>query len=358
MSGKRRMYTPEEYLRVRRRNLIIIAVSCVLCAVFGYVSMSINDNHMSVADITSTIIDHINHVEFADTRAEFEDYFVFEYYIPRAIGCITVGAILSVGGAIMQTIIKNPLADPFTTGISSGALLGVSLSIVLGIGFGVSYDLNLMLMAFVFSMLPCGIMIFFTFFKKATSGLIVLIGIAVSYIFSAASTLVIFSGLTTDYEKIYRWSIGSLASMDTDSWKYLVPSAIALVVLMMLMSKLINIASVDDKLATSLGVNSPRTRIACLFLVSLFTSVTVSFAGTVGFVGLIIPNIARKIVGSDSKILIPFSAVVGAVFLLVCDCVARKLMLGGISVGIVTAFVGGPVMLYILMKMKKNSWSG
>ncbi len=357
MSGKAGMYTPEEYLRIRRRNILIITVSSILCVILGYVSMSINDNHMSVTDVTSTIIDHIRGVEFADRRAELEDYFVFDYFLPRAIGCVTVGAVLSVGGAIMQTIIRNPLADPFTTGISSGALLGVSLSIVFGIGFGLSYDMNLMLMAFLFSMLPCGMMIVFTFFKKATSGLIVLIGIAVSYIFSAASTLVIFSGRVQNYEQIYRWSIGSLNNIDPDSWKFLIPSAILMVVIMMVLSKLINIASVDDKLATSLGVNSPRTRMVCLFIVSLFTSICVSFTGTIGFVGLIIPNISRKIIGSDSRILIPFSAIMGSVFLLVCDCIARKLMLGGVSVGIVTAFVGGPMMLYILMKLKKNSWS-
>jgi len=123
------------------------------------------------------------------------------------------------------------------------------------------------------------------------------------------------------------------------------------------MSKPINIASVDDKLATSLGVKSSITRMICIVIVSVFTSITVSFVGTIGFVGLIIPNIARKIVSSDSKILVPFSAILGAFFLLLCDCIARKLMLGGISVGIVTTFIGGPVMLYILVKMKKNAWN-
>ncbi|MBR7005408.1 MAG: iron ABC transporter permease [Candidatus Methanomethylophilaceae archaeon] len=357
MSGKRRMYSPEEYLRVRKRNYMILGVAGVACVIATYVSMVANDNHMSLADITTTIINHLNGVPFEDTRQEFEDFFVFGFYIPRAIGCVTIGAILSVGGAIMQTIIRNPLADPFTTGISSGALLGVSLSIVFGIGLGLSYSLNLMAMAFLFSMLPCGIIIIFTFFKQATSGVIVLIGIAVSYVFSACSTLVMYSADTMDYEKIYHWSLGSLANIRPDSWMVLTASAIAMIAILMYMSKRINIASVDDKLATSLGVNSPRTRIICLLIVSAFTAISVSYAGTIGFVGLIIPNIARKIVASDSKILIPFSAILGGVFLLVCDIIARSVILGGISVGIITAFIGGPMMLFILLKMKKNAWS-
>jgi len=356
MSGKKAR-TPEEYLSIRRRNVILLAMTAVICVIVTYVSMSVNDNHMSIVDITGVIIDHINNVPFEDTRAEFEDYFVFKYYIPRAIGCVTVGSMLSVGGAVMQTIIRNPLADPYTMGISSGALLGVSISIIFGIGFGLSYSMNLMVMAFLFSMLPCGVIVFFTLFKKATSGLIVLIGIAVSYVFSATSTIIMLSASTMEYERIYQWSLGSLSTITADSWMYLVPSLVMMMVILMYMHKVINIASVDDKLATSLGVNSSRTRIICLIVVSAFTAISVSFVGTIGFVGLIIPNIARKIVASDSKILLPFSALLGGMFLLLCDCIARSVILGGIAVGIITALIGGPMMLFILVKMKKNSWN-
>ena len=357
MSGDGKQYTMEEYLRVRKRNITVIVISSILCIVLTYISMSVNDNHMSVMDVTTTIIDHINHVPFPDTRAEFEDYFVFDFFIPRAIGCLTVGAILSVGGAIMQTIIKNPLADPYTTGLSSGALVGVSLSIIFGIGFGLSYHFNIMMMALIFSMLPCGIIIFFTFFKKATPNVIILIGIAVSYIFSAISTMILFQGTTLDYEQIYQWSLGSFAFINKDSWMFLIPAMIVMVAVLMYLAKIINIASVDDKLATSLGVNSPKTRVFCLLLITLFTSITVAYVGTIGFVGLIIPNIARRIVSSDSKLLIPFSAILGGLFMLMCDCIARSVRLGGISVGIVTAFIGGPVMLFILIKMKRNCWN-
>ena len=356
MSGKRRMYSPEEYLRVRKRNYMILGVAGVACVIATYVSMVANDNHMSLADITTTIINHLNGVPFEDTRQEFEDFFVFGFYIPRAIGCVTIGAILSVGGAIMQTIIRNPLADPFTTGISSGALLGVSLSIVFGIGLGLSYSLNLMAMAFLFSMLPCGIIIIFTFFKQATSGVIVLIGIAVSYVFSACSTLVMYSADTMDYEKIYHWSLGSLANIRPDSWMVLTASAIAMIAILMYMSKRINIASVDDKLATSLGVNSPRTRIICLLIVSAFTAISVSYAGTIGFVGLIVPHIFRMIVGPNHQLLIPMCIFGGAAFLMAMDTLAKTAFTISFPVGIFTSLLGAPFFIYILKKRKKEIW--
>ena len=346
----------EEYLSVRKRNILIISAMAIVTVIVAYISMGFNDNHMSISKITTVIINHINNVPFETPRQELEDMLVFNKFIIKAIGCVTIGAILAMGGAVMQSIIKNPLADPFTTGLSSGALVGVSLSIIFGIGFGLSYQYDLMAMAFIFSMLPCGIIIFFTFFKKATSNVIILIGIAISYIFSAASTLILFMGTTMNYEKIYRWSLGSLTMLDNDSWMVLIPSALVMLFILMYISKLVNISSVDDKFATSLGVNSPKTRTICLFIVSVFTSITVSYAGTIGFVGLIVPNIARRIVSSDTKILLPFSAILGGLFLLICDCIARSVRLGGISVGIVTAFIGGPVMLFILMKMRKNTW--
>ena len=355
MSGKE-THTMEDYLRVRKRNIILMSIMGILCVISAYLSLAINDNHMDVGDITTTIINHITGKPFENVREELEDLLVFSNFIPRAIGCVTIGAILAMGGAIMQSIIKNPLADPFTTGLSSGALVGVSITIIFGFSLGLSYQFDLMAMAFIFSMLPCGIIIFFTFFKKATSNIIILIGIAISYIFSAASTLILFMGTTMSYEKIYRWSLGSLASIDHDSWMVLIPSAILMLVIMIFMAKLVNIASVNDNFATSLGVNSPKTRMICLFIVSVFTAITVSYAGTIGFVGLIIPNIARRIVSSDTKILLPFSAILGGMFLLFSDCVARSIRLGGISVGIVTSLIGGPVMLLILLKMKKNSW--
>ena len=168
--------------------------------------------------------------------------------------------------------------------------------------------------------------------------------------------MILFMGTTMSYEKIYRWSLGSIAWLDSDSWIILIPSTVIMLIIFMYMSKLVNIASVDDKFATSLGVNSPRTRMICLFIVSVFTSITVSYAGTIGFVGLIIPNVARRVVSSDTRILLPFSAILGGLFLLFSDCIARSVRLGGISVGIITALIGGPVMLYILIKMKKNCW--
>lgn len=356
--GRRRsIRNTDEYLSDRRRTIVLLAASLIVLVVFTFCSMSFNDNHLGVADIIRVVSDHINGDIGEDTRSVLEDRLVYRYFAPRAIACVTVGAILAMGGAVMQTIIKNPLADPYTTGISSGALLGVSLFVILGIDLGVGYRSGIILSAFLFSMLPCAVLVFFTLFKKATSGVIILVGIAVSYVFSACTTLINYTANPSDYQEIYQWSLGSLTNVDAETAPLLIAAALAMAALMVLLSKLINMTSIDDRLAKSLGVNSARVRVACLLLISFFTAISVSYVGTIGFVGLIIPNIVRRWATSDSKLLIPMSAILGGAFLLVCDIIARSVQLGGIPVGIVSAFIGGPAMILVLITMRKGSWS-
>ncbi len=345
------------YLAARNRDIALLVLSAALLVVFTFYSLSFNDNHMDIAKIVGAIGDHINGTVGTDKRSILEDRLVFRYFLPRAIACVTIGAMLAMGGAVMQTIIRNPLADPYTTGISSGALLGVSLFVILGIDLGIGLQSGMVVMAFLFSMLPCAVLIFFTMFKKVTPGVVILIGIAVSYVFSACTTLINYTANPSDYQTIYKWTLGSLSNVDADTAPLLIVAVLMMMVSMLWLSKLIDISSIDDKLASSLGVNSARTRVICLILISLFTALSVSFVGTIGFVGLIVPNIARKLVASSSKLLIPMSAIAGGAFLLICDIIARSVLLGGIPVGIVTAFIGGPVMIYVLIRMKKNAWS-
>ncbi len=354
---KKDLLDTESYLEARKKDIFLLVLSAIILVLFTFYSLSFNDNHMDIAKIIGVIGDHINGTVGTDKRAILEDRLVFRYFLPRAVACVTIGAMLAMGGAVMQTIIRNPLADPYTTGISSGALLGVSLFVILGLDFGLSQQTGMILMAFLFSMLPCAVLIFFTMFKKVTPGVVILIGIAVSYVFSACTTLINYTANPSDYQTIYRWTLGSLSNVDADTAPLLIVAVLVMVAMMLWLSKLIDLSSVDDRLASSLGVDSAKTRVICLILISLFTALSVSFVGTIGFVGLIVPNIARKLVASNSKLLVPMSAIAGGAFLLICDIIARSVLLGGIPVGIVTAFIGGPVMIYVLIRMKKNAWS-
>lgn len=356
MSGDVERYSKEDYLASRRRKMIAFIVSTALCITFAVLSMAINQYGLSLGEIFGIIKDHVHgNINTDDYREYIEDLIVFESYIPRAIACITAGAILGAGGAVMQSVIKNPLADSYTMGLSAGALLGVSCFVILGIGV-VSGNFGLMANAFLFSLIPCGVVIVFSVFRNTTSNMIVFVGIAISFLFSAITTFINYTAAPEQLEEVYKWSIGSLGRLDPDCILFLIPSTIIMIVSLLFLADKIDITAAGDKYSKTLGVDAPRIRIVAILIVSLFTSITVCFVGTIGFIGLVIPNIVRIYAGSNSKTLIPISAIAGATLLLAADCVARMLIPGGFPVGFVTSLVGGPMMLFILMRRKNNAW--
>ncbi len=348
-----------DYLRAKTRHRVILTMGIVACAVIGLVSLGVDQYGLTLSDIFRIIGDRMEYgvPSQDDYRVYIEDYLVFNSFIPRMVGVITVGAILAVGGVVMQSTIRNPLADPYTTGISSGALLGVSLFLILDVALiPLSGDVGLAVNAFVFSLIPCSIIIGFSMFRKTTPALIVLIGIATSLLFSAVIAVINYTAAPDDLSKVYEWGIGTMATMGSTAVPFLIVSMMGIIIVMMLFARRINVVSVDDNFARSLGVDATRIRIVCLVMVSLFTSIAVSFVGTIGFIGLVVPHFARMFVGSDNRKLIPMSAVMGALILMLADCLARSLITGGLPVGLITSIIGGPVLLFLLIRMNKSAW--
>jgi len=296
-----------------------------------------------------------------ETRSYAEwlkDFIVWDRNLPRAIGGVAVGAILGVGGAVMQSIVKNPLADPYTTGISSGAMLGVTVYLVLGISVipFAGGDLAQIANAFVFALIPAAVIIFVSSFKKTSPVMMVLIGIGVMYIFTASTTLLKFTASSDTIAEIYIWGVGSIGKITWDNVPVILIAMVFLITVGMLLSKSINILTAGDKSAMSLGVNPTRMRLICLIAVSVATAVAVCFTGTIGFVGLVSPHIARMTVGSNIRYLIPCSAAVGGFMLIAADCIARNAGTTGLPVGVITALVGSPLFIYFLIRQKKSAW--
>jgi len=341
--------------RQRKRLLILVGVTVASVAI-ALCSISVISFHISLQEAWGVVIKHLQGVPLDSYYDRIRDEIIFKGTLPRALGSLIIGAILGVSGAVMQYCVRNPLADPYTTGISSAALFGVTISLALGImlipGTG---NIGLIVNAFVFAMIPCAIMIAISVRRKTTPTMLILIGIGVMYLFTALTMVMKFNAEPEILEQIIAWSIGSTSKVNWDAIPYLLFSLAVLLTGIAFYSSRLDVMSSGENTAISLGADPKRTRLICMVIVSACTAIAVSFCGSIGFVGLIVPHISRLLVGSKSRALIPCSAAVGALILVIADVLSRSFG-AGLPVGAITAVIGSPVFLYFLIKMKTGGW--
>jgi len=256
----------------------------------------------------------------------------------------------------MQGVLKNPLASPYTLGISAGAGFGATLAIIAGAGF-IGGGYLIVGNAFVFALIASLIIIGFASRRGATPETMILTGIAILYIFSASTTLLQYFGEEEAVAQSVFWMVGDL---DKASWGNVMMAGFVVAVcvpLLMLKSWDLNVLAAGDETAKSLGVNVKRVRIFTMTIVSLLVASIVCFTGTIGFIGLLAPHITRIVVGGDNRFLIPASSLVGAVMLVGADTIARRIIAPVIiPVGVITAFMGGPLFLYLILKRRREFW--
>lgn len=304
------------------------------------------------------LFDHIRGITPQGDLGRMKDYVVWDLRFPRAIAGLTVGATLGACGAAMQSALKNPLADPYTTGISSGASLGAAIAIILGISIipTVTGQWGIVTNAFVFSLIPAAVIVLVMKFKRAGPTSMILIGIAVMYVFSATTSLLMLTAEPDALAEVYIWNVGTLGKATWSNISFLIAAAISVILLLQLVAKKLNILVMSDEGATALGVNPRALRLYSLIIVSLTTSLVVSFTGTIGFVGLIAPHVVRMFIGSDNRYLLPASAAFGGAMLLCADCIAKEAGATGLPVGVITALIGGPLFLLLLMRQRRSAW--
>lgn len=347
------------YRRADRRritySLILILAIFVICVY----SLSISRVEISFMQAMDVIWNHITG-ELPSRADDYLSWWIDQVVVndnaPRTICGVCVGILLAVSGAVMQSITRNPLTDPYTIGISSAALLGVTIYIVFGICVipFLDGDVGQIANAFVFSLIPAAAIVAVSTFKKTSSTIMILIGIALMYVFSAFTTFIKFNAAEEELQEIYEWSLGTLSSTDWGSVATMVVMSIILIVGMVLLANKINIISSGDKESVSLGESPVRIRVICFVLISIGTAVAVCYTGTIGFVGLVAPHIARLFVGSNNKILIPASAILGGMMVVGSDCLVR-LLPAVLPVGVITAIIGSPLFLYFLFKQRRKS---
>lgn len=281
---------------------------------------------------------------------------VWDIRLPYALMALIVGLALGLAGAEMQTILNNPLASPFTLGVSSAAAFGAALAIVLGIGIpGIPAQWFISANAFLFALMAALLLDGITRWTNVATSGVVLFGIALVFTFNALVSMLQFIANEDTLQGLVFWTMGSLARA---SWEKLGVLLLALVVLMPLsfMSswKLTALRLGEDR-ATSFGINVRRLRLATLLRISILSALSVAFVGPIGFIGLVAPHIARMVFGEDHRFYLPASALIGALVLSLASVVSKNLIPGVIiPVGIVTSLVGVPFFLSIILRHRGN----
>ena len=329
-----------------RLKPILIALSPVVCFLF---SMSIGHYEISAYEVLDMLFSKLTVSEMR--YGDMMQTVVFEVRLPRVILAMMVGCSLSVSGAVYQCVFKNPMASPNILGTSSGAGLGTALAIIFS--FGAVYT---QMISFAFGLLAVAI----TYAISAKIGrrgnlilVFVLTGILVSTVFQALISLVKYTA--DPYEKlpaITFWLMGSLSTAGkNDILIILIPFLLGIVPLFLMRWRL-NILSLGDDDVKCLGIDVRNLRLIVIGCSTLLTASCVSVAGIIGWVGLIVPHIARMLVGSNFIALLPASALIGATYLLLIDDAARGIFKAEIPLSILTALIGAPYFIYLLVKTK------
>ncbi|GAB4586481.1 FecCD family ABC transporter permease [Nocardia sp. IFM 10818] len=285
-----------------------------------------------------------------------QDAIVWRVRVPRVLLGALAGAALAMGGAVLQTVVRNLLADPHLIGVTSGASTGAAVSLLFGIGAAGTLTVS----AFLGGLAATGLLFLIARINgRLTSLRLLLGGVTIGYVFSAATSFLIFASDSPEGARaVLFWLLGSLASA---AWPSVVTTAIVVggcSIALFLLSTRFDALAVGDDTARTLGFAPTRLRVIALAVVALAVGAVVAVAGAIGFVGLIVPHVARLAVGGSHRRLLPASALVGAIFLVVADVVARTAFAPTeLPLGIVTAVVGAPLLLVLVRRLQNPSAS-
>lgn len=329
---------------------------CGLGVLIALMLFSTSQGFMNIRihTIITVICEHFGFIKASSATAT-DSAVILDIRLPRVLGAVLIGGTLAVSGAVLQGILLNPLADPYTLGLSSGAALGASLGLVLPMaGIFLPQFISVEALAFLGAAgtLLAVLSIASTGGRLNTTNLI-LAGVIVSAILSAGIGLLKFIA-DEQVSVIIFWLMGSLSELDGMKILILTFTGILGVGVSLFFSRDLNIMAMGEKTAATLGVNIMRLRLILLLATSIMTAAAVSFSGIIGFIGLIAPHIVRYATGPDNRVLIPFSFLTGAVLLLCADTITRVYLPVEVPVGILTALLGGPFFCVIFRKSIKG----
>ena len=346
--------------RFRKWKLIIILLLFILIFTIIF-SVGIGPMEISPNNVVQILAKNTPLIGdlFTCKISPIESEVVLNVRLPRILAAAFVGVALACSGVVLQGLLRNPMADPYVLGISAGASLGASLALAFGFGMSfLGYLYSVPLLAFIGALGT--IFLVYTISQRSVGVsmlTMLLIGVAINSFFSAIVALVKITVSEALHGIVY-WILGSL---QVSGWNHVIvvtPLILTGTLATCFYGRDLNIISLGETQAQHLGVDIESVKKKLLICASLITAAAVSISGIIGFIGLIVPHIARILVGPDHRILIPSSALAGAVILILCDTVARTIMSPAeIPVGILTALLGCPFFVYLLLR-KRTTFGG
>lgn len=338
--------------KIRPAFLALAFLGCLaivwLCTVVGAAAVP-------VSEANRILLNRLFHLPVSlDGITDGTVTIIWKIRFPRILLGFLAGAVLAVSGTGYQSIFKNPMADPFVLGVSSGAGLGAAIGIVGRFSFRIGIVNSTALLAFAGSFAAL-----FLVYRISQTGMhvrittLLLAGVAVNSTLSAVMSFLMMMNKQS-MDQIMFWTMGTLNGKGWNQIAAILPWILIGAVIMLLSAREMDIMLTGDDTAVQLGVNAERVKRKILFASSLMTAAVISVTGIIGFVGLVVPHVVRLFTGSKHRILLPASLIFGGTFLVICDTLARSLTTSEIPVGIITALCGGPFFLYLLRKSKKG----
>ncbi|WP_415921708.1 FecCD family ABC transporter permease [Tateyamaria sp. SN6-1] len=343
----------QSFRRARVGPRVILAIGGAVALLFSLsIAVSVGAVSIPAGTVWGVLANKLSPDLITPGWSAGREAIVWDIRFPRALLAILVGAGLAVVGAALQAVTRNPLADPHLLGISSGGAFGAIFALLhSGLFLGI---MTVPVMAFGGSLLATLIVLGVSRFADAASAdRLVLAGVAVSFIIMAGANALIFLGEPHASHTVVYWMLGGLGLAQWDHLVY--PLVVLVVCALWLMSRTaqLNAMTVGDETAATLGIPVARFRLSVFVVGALITGVMVAFSGIIGFVGLMVPHVARMLVGGDYRRVLPFSAMIGAIFLLWADVAARTVMAPeDMPIGIVTGLIGGVFFVWLLGRRK------
>ena len=331
------------------KNIKKIIILLILALIFIIISISVGSVFISPKEIAEIFIYKIFSIESIKNISKINTDIVFNIRLSHTILAFFIGASLSITGTIIQSILRNPLASTYNLGVSSGAGLGVSILIVMGIAY--SQILYVFFgIAFAFLTIIIILIISKTIDKYMNNNSIILAGIVISLFVNSIMSFLTY--LFPKYSnKIILWQLGSLSLKNWNSIFIIIFITIVFLIISMYYSNVLDIMTFGDNTAYSIGIDIKKMKIFFIIISSIVTSILVSFVGIIGFVDLVSPHIARKLFSAKHIMVIPISALIGGILLVISDIISRIIIQGSnVPIGIITAIIGTPFFFYIFIK--------
>lgn len=332
-------------------NICILFALLMLLVIAGIV---IGPFGLTFDNVFQVLCAHLMPWEDVEMLNKLHNTVVWDIRLPRVLLATAVGAALAVSGGVFQGCFKNPLVEPYILGASSGAAFGAALAIVVQ-----TFLLPLQLSAFIFSFVA----VFGAYTLARVRGetpivTLILAGVIIGSIFTALVSILKYLAADAALREIVFWLMGGFYYAVWNDVLLVLPPVIALTCLLCLMGWKLNIISMGDEEARTLGVNPEKYKTLFILLATLMTALSVSIVGIIAWVGLMMPHAARMLLGPDHRFMLPGAALMGSMYLVICDTLARNLTNTEIPVGIITSILGAPYLIYLLRSKGKSAFGG